>query len=912
MSEWIAAQLERLLNWPPENTIRLVRRVGLGVAVSAFVLICVVLVSFDALFPNTPGTSALRVGVIARQDVHAPINITYISDVLTAQRRATVSSSVPPVYDAPDPNVARQQTQLARQVLDFIANVRADTFATPEQKRHDLSQITALNLSDAVAQHLLNLSDDQWSLLDSEIVLVLERTMRGSIRNSDLPTLLEQLPTQVSVRFSAEDAAVIIAIVSDLARPNTFENPQATTAAREAAAAALPVEQRTFEQGQIVIREGTIITALDDEALQKLGLLQSEDRRLGAVWRALVATLLIVVVLGLYVRRFHENWYLYSPRLLVLLGSLFLLVLIGARFLGINGLPYVFPTAVLALIYTSLVGPNFAIVGVLCLALLVGVMAQNSLELSTMTGIAGMIGALMFKRTHGVNYFFGAGAAIVVCNLLVLALFHLDTPTANGGLLAMFGVVNGLLTATVALAVLYIITQLFNLPTSLKLLELSNPGHPLLQRLLREAPGTYQHSLQVANLAEQAANQIGAEAELVRVSALYHDIGKMLNPMFFVENQADHVNPHDALNDPYRSADIILDHVREGDELASQYALPARVRDFIREHHGTTLVAYFYRQAVHEGGDQVIVNPADFTYPGPRPQSRETAILMLADSCESTVRARRPNSKQEVADIVAQIVSTRTQDGQLDDSGLTLHDLKVTQKIFVDTLQGVFHPRINYPSPAVAGQAPAASAVAAITASMTTPALPVTPQPTPPTRATATVAGVSPAPTSPMPVAPTAITPASAETPPRRNRKTAEFPIDFEPIVKVPDTPTPPESPAPTTTLPTPPKPEAAAVVVPPANAGAMPAADASAPDNTTTDTQTRQTIFGEASAKPITQTGNTRQRPLPVENDDESAPLPSVPRLRRTGENRASALGDAYDRPIIPKPQLNDEEEHG
>jgi putative nucleotidyltransferase with HDIG domain len=243
---------------------------------------------------------------------------------------------------------------------------------------------------------------------------------------------------------------------------------------------------------------------------------------------------------------------------------------------------------------------------------------------------------------------------------------------------------------------------LFNLPTGLRLVELSQPNQLLLQRLLREAPGTYQHSLQVANLCEQAASAVGANAELVRVAALYHDIGKMLNPHFFVENQADGVNPHDELNDPYRSTDIILSHITEGDKLARQNRLPGRIRDFILEHHGTTRVEYFYRRALAEAAESEEVDPTDFTYPGPIPQSRETAIMMLADSCEGTVRARRPANRQEIQDIVQGIIDTRTRDGQLDESGLTANDLKTVRGVFVDMLQAVFHPRINYPSSMVA------------------------------------------------------------------------------------------------------------------------------------------------------------------------------------------------------------------
>jgi hypothetical protein len=214
---------------------------------------------------------------------------------------------------------------------------------------------------------------------------------------------------------------------------------------------------------------------------------------------------------------------------------------------------------------------------------------------------------------------------------------------------------------------------------------------------MREAPGTYQHSLQVANLSEQVANAIGANSELTRVAALYHDIGKMLNPAFFTENQSSAGNPHDILNDPYRSADIIISHVTEGDDMARQYRLPVRLRDFIREHHGTSQVYVFYRQAVILAGDDPsAVDVTEFTYPGPKPQSRETAVLMLADSCESAARSRQPKNKQEIEEIVVGIIDQKRTSGQLDESALTLNDLKSIQTIFIDMLQAIYHTRLNY------------------------------------------------------------------------------------------------------------------------------------------------------------------------------------------------------------------------
>jgi hypothetical protein len=237
----------------------------------------------------------------------------------------------------------------------------------------------------------------------------------------------------------------------------------------------------------------------------------------------------------------------------------------------------------------------------------------------------------------------------------------------------------------------------FDVTTGVQLLELARPNHPLLQFILRQAPGTYQHSLQVANLAEQAAERLGANPMLTRVGALYHDCGKALYPENFIENQADGDNIHDRL-EPLESAQLIIQHVADGLALARRYRLPRRVAAFIAEHHGTMLTIYQYRRAVEAaGGDEAAVNEADYRYPGPRPQSVETALLLLADGCEAKMRADRPRTEEDVDRLVKQVIDQRLALGQLDDCPLTMQDLQAVRESFVATLKGAFHGRLQYP-----------------------------------------------------------------------------------------------------------------------------------------------------------------------------------------------------------------------
>ncbi|MFW5709263.1 MAG: HD family phosphohydrolase [Chloroflexota bacterium] len=696
-----ARLLERYFNIRYEQGVIYLNRLVVTLAAAVFLILSTVIVGFEQIFSSQVDLQNLQVNRIAPRNIYAPETITYVSEVLTQQKIEQAAAVVRPIFDAPDPLVARQQTELARQVLDFINNIRRDPYGTLEQKADDLRQITALDLDDETITQILNVNQDEWQDIDTEIIAILERVMRGEIKTTDLQRIRQQLPTQVSVRFDDQrEINSIVEIVGDLLRANTRENIEATEAAIQEAVTEVEPETRSFEAGQLVIASGTRITLADYEALQEMGLLREESRQIQTLLRAFLASIVVMVVMGLYIARIRPSLMHREPRFLLLLASLFLIALLGARF-GLNEEIYIYPAAALALLYVAIIGPEIAIIGMMGLAFLVGVMASGSLEIATLIGTGGIIGALTLRHPERLNSFFFAGLLVAVSNLAVSILFNLNiggTTTDNTSvMLVVFSVVNGALTAGAAIAGMYLITTLFNLPTALKLVELSQPNQPLLQRLLREAPGTYQHSLQVANLSEQAANAINANAELTRVAALYHDIGKMLNPVFFTENQTEGGNPHDTLGDPYRSADIIIGHVTQGDEIARQYRLPNRVRDFIREHHGTSQVYVFYKQAlILANDDESQVDTTDFTYPGPRPQSRETAILMLADSCEAAVRSRQPKSKQEIEEIVQNVIDMRRKSGQLDESNLSLNDLNIIHNIFVDILQAMYHPRIDY------------------------------------------------------------------------------------------------------------------------------------------------------------------------------------------------------------------------
>lgn len=700
MLRWIAGLRTSLVTLIQRAAPFLKRRLGLVALGVSFLLLITSILSLDALFP-ADRMSDFQIGAVLEEDVRAPRSTTYVSEVLTERARNDAVNSVGAIYDPPDPDIARQQIGQAQQILAYVANVRFDPYGTRMQKVDDLHAVAAMTFDESVITHILELDDEQWRAIEIEVTTALERVLREPIRDIDLETVRDQLPMQVNVRFSSNEAAIAIALLEDLVRPNQFVNPAESEAARRAAANDTAAETRSFAQGQVVIRAGTRIDELDFEALQALGLMQPGGGLWQSLARSLMAGFIVVLGVGQYILRFHPVLRHQIPYL-ALLGSLFAVALLGAQIFTASDQYYFYPAAALSLLLVALAPVELAIIAGLALSLLLGILTGGSLEATALAAFGSLVGAVFLRRSERVDTYFVAGLMIALVNLVILCLFNFDALLAGGtaqlGVYVVSSLINGVFAAATALAAMYIVTLLFNLPTSLKLVELSQPNQALLQRLPREAPGTYQHSLQVANLSEQAATAIGANSQLVRVAALYHDIGKMLNPAFFIENQVEGVNPHDQLNDPYRSADIIISHVTDGERLARQYRLPVRIRDFILEHHGTSLVTYFYRQAIERAGETEPVDKDAFRYPGPRPRTRETAILMLADNCESTVRARKPTNRQQIAEIVEEIFDQRLRDGQLDDSSLTARDMKIIRAMFVEMLQAVFHPRINYPA----------------------------------------------------------------------------------------------------------------------------------------------------------------------------------------------------------------------
>ena len=643
----------------------------------------------------------LSVGDVASQDLRAPRSIQYSSEVLTEAARTTAERAIAPIYNPPDTTIARTQNEALTSILGFINTIRINQVTTFDQKITEIAAIRGLTLQPASLDFLLALTDSRWELVQAEAFKLLEQAMQNPVRTEDLAAVRQNLSSQVSLTLSENEAALAVEIVAPLVVANSFYSPELTDAARQAAREAVEPVTQSYIAGQTVVSRGQVITAVDLEALTSLGMVTPNNpayNYLGAA--ALVG--LSAIFAGLYFFR-RKPVAIFDLRSQILLAILFAIFLIGARVSNPNRtiVPYLFPIPAFALLVSALFGMERGLVFGLLMSLLASYGMPDSLGLLPYYTVSSLIGVLALGQARRVGQFMYAAIAIAFAGAAIVVAYRLPfTDTDWVGLTTLMGaaVFTGIASTSIALPMQYLLAQFLGLTTALQLLEISRPDSPLLNYFLQRAPGTYQHSLQVANLAERAGERIQADTLLLRVGALFHDVGKAANPLFFIENQPpNQIDSHDDLV-PEITAEAIIHHVEDGLKLARKFRLPRRLYDFISEHHGTLVTRYQYNLALQSAkGDASKVDESKFRYPGPSPRSKETAVLMLADGVEARARAERPRNDDDVRNIVRNVIDRCQKDGQLDDTPLSQRDLASISGSFVDTLRVTYHPRLEYP-----------------------------------------------------------------------------------------------------------------------------------------------------------------------------------------------------------------------
>ena len=681
-------------NRPTSARIRLVQ----------FTLLALVsIISYGALVLPLLNSAAvtLQPGEVSPSNFQAPQDLKYISEVRTGEARDEAANAVVPVYTSPDTTIARHQIERLRAALQYITLVRDDENSTPSQKRSDIASLTDINLKPETITKIIELMPARWDVIQQESQSVLEQVMRRSIRDVDLESVRHTVPSLVSLSVSEEQAAMVTELVTVYVTVNSEFSENLTEAAKESARETVQPKTEEYKAGEIIVLRGQILTPAQIEALREAKLIEE-----ASPWQDYAGAGALVVMVAAYISLYFSRrrlQFLLDARSLVVIAIIFLIFFVGARIVIPNRavLPYAYPVAAVGLIIATLFGVEAGIVFSIVIALLAPYSLPNTLDLMPYYLATSLTGVLVLGSARRVWTFFRAGAAVTSAGIAMLIAFRLPfTPTDGVALLQLTGaaIFTGLASSSLALVLQYFLAQSLGLTTALQLIEISRPDFPLLQFFLRSAPGTYQHSLQVANLAEQAAELIGADALLTRVGALFHDVGKSLNPMFFIENQPQgEVNTHEDI-DPAEAAAAIIAHVTDGVTMAHKHKLPRRIDDFILEHHGTMIARYQYNQAIEKaGGDPTKVEIEKYRYPGPRPRSRETALLMLADGSEARARAQRPQTEEDIRKIVLTTIESAQKQGQLDNTPLTARDLSILTDAFVTILRGAYHPRITYP-----------------------------------------------------------------------------------------------------------------------------------------------------------------------------------------------------------------------
>ena len=688
------------------------RSISFGMAAGFFVALGALLLI--AIFPIFPRQANIRAGDTAARTVKAPRGASFDSSYRTEQKRDEAERQVPPslVYD---PGVRAAQIAQYEKAAAQIAQTRAQS-TEPDRKRAALASPPA-SLSPRTIETVLALPDDRWNAIEAEGRRVLEQELSVSLDDQAVASAKDSVDSQISVDLTANEALLVAELVRPLIVTTLAVDEAKTEQARAAARLSVAPEHINVTKGETILSAGETADELTVEKLRAVGLVTQRVEWRNVVAAAILSAIAALVVAGyLYVLQPRG---ITSERHLIGLALVMALPLLVAKFYLPLVMPdehryflaFLLPVATapiliaalletdVAVIVSALIGMLIAFLSVFLpnVSLVAAVTPLDTIRLALVYGLGAIAGIYLVHRADRLNRYITAGVAVsAICFAVLLATWYVDGDRQAGdlGWMGFASGVNGIASGVLAAGVFVTVGVLFGVTTRLQLMELSQLNAPLLRRLQDEAPGTFHHSIIVGNLAERAADLIGADALLTRVGCYYHDIGKVLQPGMYVENiQA--ASPHEGMS-PYESSEVIQAHVAGGLELARRARLPARVQAFIPEHHGTRLVSYFYRKAAEE---DPATDPAAFQYPGPRPQSRETAIVMLADSTEAVVRASDDRSPERIGQLVDEVISERVAEGQLDESDLTLRDLRTIAESFKQTMRAVYHPRVQYPEP---------------------------------------------------------------------------------------------------------------------------------------------------------------------------------------------------------------------
>lgn len=700
-------RFEKFRNW-----LERLSRFRLSVALTVITLLSLTaIVGLDSSHLGVFGLregSEYEVGDVSERDEYASRGVTYQDPVATEEARNQAANDVPETYQRSEevPN------QVGTNVHDFFERVSEirDSSGSDGEKVSRVSDTSLFYLPENEARALIFMDDGDFSDVERYTSENLEELYNATAVADDSA---EEIPASQVVRISeargrltdaaerdasGEVGTLVEALSRGFLEPSYVIDRQATEQARQAAASDVDPVRSTVQPGERIVSRGEVISEEDAAQLEALGEISAENP-----WTVLLGVFIVIAaqmwIVWYFLERFGRKMFHANGAVkLVLAASLVILFTLLARAFVMFSLPaYTIPLAGLSILGTILLGPRLMFLVVVVTSINIGIIAGNDFLLAAALLISSGFAIYTVVRVDSREQLLKAGLVIAVVTAVVTFAISLvgggEFPVAlwQGTL----GLANGLLSLMIAMVLLPVLENAFNLLTPMKLLELANLSSPLLQKLLRKAPGTFSHSMQVGVMAENAAKRIGADPLLARVGAYYHDIGKMEHPAYFIENQIGQMNPHDALS-PALSARIIKRHVKDGVEIGRVWSLPREILDMIAQHHGLTRIEYFYRKALEEDGS---VRESDFRYSMGRPKSKEAGILMLADTVEATVRSIPKPTPKRIEDVISGTISRYIDDGQFDENDLTLREIHEVGEAIREAVIGFLGPRIEYPEP---------------------------------------------------------------------------------------------------------------------------------------------------------------------------------------------------------------------
>lgn len=675
------------------NKITKNKTVNLSVLALAFFVITF----FNFYSAISPKRYDLKVGEKSPVDIRAPRDME--DKDATARLIKKAIESVEPKQKT-DPTI---QIDIKKKIEKFFNNlysVRSMYKVENTSIEESISYLDKYNDFDLNREELYSLiitKEVTIQNIESYIYEVILQVMSTGIKKEELQYKKQKIQEYFMglEGFTKQIKDIAIKIVNNSIKENSFLDKEATQ--EKINEAIKNVEKVYIKSGQILVSEGEKISESQFKLLKEAGLVNDKNKKdLILYIGAALTILLLEISIFAYIYLFNKKL-INEISKLYLIVILFLIVFLISK--SINNISsYLIPIAAFSMLIGILINPITAIVLNVFLTILITLSTVNNLLLFIVLLIGGTVAAISTSNTHQRANIFLSGIIVSITNFVIISSFgfiygmEMKSILMNG----FYGVLNGLLSSILAIGSLPLWEYIFNILTPIKLLELSNPNHPLLKRLLLEAPGTYHHSIIVGNLSESAAQAIGCNGLLARVGAYYHDIGKLERPYFFKENQLTSDNPHDKIT-PRLSSNIIRSHVLDGVKLAEKNKLPEEIIDIVREHHGTTLVKYFYCKAIKEKQEDDEIKASDYRYPGPKPKTKEAAIVMMADSVEAAVRSLSEPTKENIKSLIEKIIGDKLENGQLTDCDLTFKDLETLTLTFASTLAGIFHERIEYP-----------------------------------------------------------------------------------------------------------------------------------------------------------------------------------------------------------------------